>query len=74
MQEPLSSGAWGKEKILLTRQLQEKDEEVRHLERALSSLRTEILGKEGELGRMREVTMKSKEVCTQAHYVAHHVL
>ena len=59
MQESLSSGVQQKERVLLTRQLQEKGEEVRHLERALSSLRTEILGKEGERGKMREVVDKS---------------
>lgn len=50
---------------MLTQQLLEKGEEVRHLEKALSRLRAELLGKDSELVELRRVferSTKSREV------------
>ena len=55
-----------KEKTTLTQQLELKGEEVKHLERAMSGLRAELLGKESELVQVREAMeslKKTNQVC-----------
>ena len=52
------SKSFSEEKVALTQQLEGKNEEIRHLEQALSNMRTELLGKDSELVKLSEVLNK----------------